>query len=190
MKAAKNKGGRPGRPRAPGERVPLGLRVTVDLKNKLDRASHDSGRSQSQEAELRLESSFRSCRIAIEALELAFGAETAKFMLRVGMMIRSASSAGNFITGTMHDDDLAAWLENPFVFAAVERGVKRLLEAQRPPGDPKFESQPGLSEMPDILELPPARREVGILAADRILSATGEGSPADWWISKLSGDPR
>lgn len=41
-----------------GERVPLGLRVTADLKRKLDAAAEASGRSQSQEAEFRLENSF------------------------------------------------------------------------------------------------------------------------------------
>jgi hypothetical protein len=52
---------RPGRPtKKPkaGERVPLGLRVTADIKRKLDGAAEKAGRSQSQEAELRLERSF------------------------------------------------------------------------------------------------------------------------------------
>lgn len=51
------KRGRPGRTPKQGERVPLGLRVTADLKRALDRAATLSGRSQSQEAELRLERS-------------------------------------------------------------------------------------------------------------------------------------
>ena len=41
-----------------GERVPLGLRVTAELKAKLDEIAESSGRSQSQEVELRLERSF------------------------------------------------------------------------------------------------------------------------------------
>ena len=51
--------GRPKRQPNPGERVPLGLRVTPELKTRLDDAANQSGRSQSQEAELRLEQSFR-----------------------------------------------------------------------------------------------------------------------------------
>lgn len=50
--------GRPTKPPSPGERVSLGLRVTADIKRKLDEAAEQSGRSQSQEAELRLERSF------------------------------------------------------------------------------------------------------------------------------------
>lgn len=51
--------GRPTRAPKPGERrVSLGLRVTADIKRKLDEAAVASGRSQSQEAELRIERSF------------------------------------------------------------------------------------------------------------------------------------
>jgi hypothetical protein len=56
--AAKGFGGRPRREPEPGERVSLGLRVTPDMKRRLDEAAAKSGRSQSQEAELRLERSF------------------------------------------------------------------------------------------------------------------------------------
>ena len=50
--------GRPTKKPKAGERVPLGLRVTAEIKRKLDAAAEDAGRSQSQEAELRLERSF------------------------------------------------------------------------------------------------------------------------------------
>ena len=53
--------GRIGRPtKAPvdGERVQLGLRVTAGVKRRLDMASVESGRSLSQETEMRLEQSF------------------------------------------------------------------------------------------------------------------------------------
>lgn len=41
------------------DRVPLGLRVSARIKNAIDTAANINGRSQSQEAELRLEQSFR-----------------------------------------------------------------------------------------------------------------------------------
>jgi hypothetical protein len=50
--------GRPTKAPSPGERVSLGLRVTAEIKRKLDEAGEKSGRSQSQEAEIRLERSF------------------------------------------------------------------------------------------------------------------------------------
>lgn len=42
----------------PGERVSLGLKVTADIKSRIDAAAKASGRTQSQEAELRIERSF------------------------------------------------------------------------------------------------------------------------------------
>jgi hypothetical protein len=59
MKAAKRRG-RPTKKPNEGERVSLGLRVTAELKRQLDAAAAASGRSQSQEAEFRIESSFAS----------------------------------------------------------------------------------------------------------------------------------
>ena len=50
--------GRPLKEAAEGHRVMLGLRVSADVKNKLDEAARKSGRSQSQEAEIRLQKSF------------------------------------------------------------------------------------------------------------------------------------
>lgn len=56
---AKAKIGRPPKiPSEEGRRVSLGLRVTPTTKLRLDKAAAISGRSQSQEAELRLEHSF------------------------------------------------------------------------------------------------------------------------------------
>ena len=49
--------GRPTKKPRPGERVPLGLRITPDMKRKLERAALKSGRSLSQEVERRIERS-------------------------------------------------------------------------------------------------------------------------------------
>jgi predicted HicB family RNase H-like nuclease len=50
--------GRPRKGQEPGERAPLGLRVTPPLKERLVRAAEESGRSLSQEVELMLEKAF------------------------------------------------------------------------------------------------------------------------------------
>jgi len=47
-----------------GKRNPLGLRVDAELKAQLDASAEASGRSQSQEAEIRLRESFRRERTA------------------------------------------------------------------------------------------------------------------------------
>ena len=49
--------GRPTKPPKPGERVALGLRVTPEMKRKLEKAAVKSGRSLSQEVEWRIERS-------------------------------------------------------------------------------------------------------------------------------------
>src|SRR5262249_5243344 len=52
-------GGRPRlRTAKRGERVHLGVLVTREMKKRLETASRETGRSQSQEAEIRLEKSF------------------------------------------------------------------------------------------------------------------------------------
>ena len=52
-KAPKKRIGRPTKPPEAGERVPLGLRVTPEMKKRLERAAIRKGRSLSQEAEMR-----------------------------------------------------------------------------------------------------------------------------------------
>jgi hypothetical protein len=54
--------GRPLQGATPGKRHALGFRVTADVKNRLKEATRHSGRSQSQEAEYRLEMSFHDHR--------------------------------------------------------------------------------------------------------------------------------
>ena len=58
MKISARRTGRPIRPAVPGARVSLGLKVTPDIKTKLDAATRITGRTQSHEAEVRLESTF------------------------------------------------------------------------------------------------------------------------------------
>jgi TraY domain len=54
----KQRRGRPVKPAVEGERTPLSLRVSSTVKGLLEAAAQEAGRSLSQEAELRLESSF------------------------------------------------------------------------------------------------------------------------------------
>ena len=58
MAIATTKGRPRKKPVKAGERVGLGLRVTMSMKHALDAAAKNNGRSQSQEAEFRLERSF------------------------------------------------------------------------------------------------------------------------------------
>ena len=78
MAEAKRRG-RPTKAPTGSDRVSLGLRVTANIKKKLDDAAAASGRSQSQEAEIRLERSFEKQGLLTEVLTLAYGPQWAKF---------------------------------------------------------------------------------------------------------------
>ena len=58
MDELKKRVGRPTKSAKHGSKVSLGLKVTGHVKKLLDDAAKNSGRTQSQEAELRLERSF------------------------------------------------------------------------------------------------------------------------------------
>ncbi len=60
MSVGKKRVGRPTKPGTAGQRNSLGLRVTAEIKRKLEAAALKSGRSQSQEAEFRIEQSFKA----------------------------------------------------------------------------------------------------------------------------------
>jgi hypothetical protein len=72
--------GRPTREAKPGERVTLGLRVTADMKNRIEEQATKNGRSLSQEAEMRLERSFDL--ETLLAHPVAMQAETLRQVLR------------------------------------------------------------------------------------------------------------
>lgn len=55
--------GRPTKPAKPGTRVSLGLKVTPQTKALIDRSARQHGRTQSQEAEARIEQAFQWERI-------------------------------------------------------------------------------------------------------------------------------
>jgi predicted transcriptional regulator len=65
--------GRPLKAAQPGKRVSLGLKVTPEIKARLDEAARANGRTQSQEAEYRLERSFERQDLLPEILSLASG---------------------------------------------------------------------------------------------------------------------
>jgi hypothetical protein len=85
MKMVKRGRGRP----TIGKRIPLGLRVTPQLKSKLDFAAEQTGRSQSQEAELRLERSFEREELLPDVLALAYGKDIAAHLVRLGAEMKA-----------------------------------------------------------------------------------------------------
>ena len=126
----RNFGGRPGREPQAGERVHLGIRVTPEMKRRLEEASAGNGRSQSQEAEFRLERSFDRTGLLPEVLTLAFDKETAGIVL----MLANVMHVIGMIAGDA--EKVASWSSGPDTFDHVAKGVVRILDACRPSDPP------------------------------------------------------
>src|SRR5258707_6304331 len=84
------KRGRPYKPATAGQRSSLGLRVTAEIKDLLDSAAMKNGRTQSAEAEARLELTFRAERQLDQALETIFGQRTAGLVMLLAHVMRAA----------------------------------------------------------------------------------------------------
>jgi hypothetical protein len=104
-----------------GKRFTLGLRVTEDRRRKLELAAQDSGRSISQEIELRLEKSFWDDQV--------MGGEEMMALFR--MMAGAAMFVQNRIRTQQPE---VTWLNNPSVFQAVRRAWLTIIDGVGPAG--------------------------------------------------------
>jgi hypothetical protein len=124
--------GRPPKPPVPGERISLGLKVTAAIKSRLDQAARESGRTQSQEAEIRLERSFEREDLLSEALTLAYGRKVAGILLAVAYVMDAASRLTERNTWNPFRKD---WTDDPERFDHAVQAATALLYAVRPPGE-------------------------------------------------------
>ena len=122
-----------GRPSTMGERLPLGLRVTKEVKQKLKSGDYLSGRSQSQEAEFRLEQTFNATRTLFDALDLAFGRRWTGLMLALahaGQMTGTRAMSVNYWNFSGGEE----WVFDPYAYDQAVKAVNTILEAFRPEG--------------------------------------------------------
>ena len=150
MKASKRVG-RPSKAPQKGARNSLGLRVTAEMKNRLEAAAAASGRSQSQEVEFRLEQSFRKEDDGIAAL----GGSEQHALFR--MMAAAAVIIENR-TGKSWSSDWKtsiavrnAWKE--LIAAVLPKPPEKLLDARQKP----VPVSPVRPERPAPLEHEPLR---------------------------------
>jgi hypothetical protein len=117
--ASPRRTGRPLRPAVPGARVSLGLKVTPEIKTKLDEATRITGRTQSAEAEIRLEQSF--------AKDEAFGGAEAR---QIALMMASAFA----VAGMRKGKEIRAedWASDPECYLAGMLGVVGALMTHAP----------------------------------------------------------
>jgi predicted transcriptional regulator len=102
------------------------LRVTPELKQRLDAAAEASGRSQSQEAEFRLERSFDRTDLLAEVLTLAYGEEAAALLREAGDLVHSRRVRTDILRQIIFDSyaEFLRQAETPNPFAGEREAVK------------------------------------------------------------------
>jgi hypothetical protein len=132
--------GRPFKAPEPGKRISLGLKVTPEIKEKVDRTALKNGRTQSQEAELRLELSFDRQSLLAETLELAFGRETGGLGLAVTAIMNATGPHALHEkaqrAGIPREKMVHHWIDDPYAYDQALRAAVAMLEIARPKGDP------------------------------------------------------
>jgi hypothetical protein len=127
--------GRPTKTPAPGERMALGLKIGAEFKARLDRAAHETGRTQSQEAEARILHSFDREDLLTDVMMMAFtDKRTAGVILGVAHAIHLVALRHGVAAIPFHDN--IHWLDEPADYAEVMDAAVAFLEAVAP-RDPK-----------------------------------------------------
>lgn len=131
MKVPRDFGGGPKRQAKPGERVPVSLRVTPEMKLMLEQSAQKSGRSLSQQAEFFLERAFDRQELLVEALTLAFGREPAGLLLAVADVMDA-----NWMLAQREAGKRSSWFDDAYAYDQAVRAANKVFEALRPDGDP------------------------------------------------------
>ena len=115
------------------QRVSLGLRVTAEVKERLDAAAERKGTSQSTEAAVRLEQSFDRESLLTEVLVLAYGRELAGILMMLGIAMEDVSNL--FMDTTKRRHHSIPWTEHPVAYELAIRAAVTVLFALRPVGN-------------------------------------------------------
>jgi hypothetical protein len=135
MERLRRQPGRPTKPAGPGEKTTLSLRVTPELKRRIDDAAKASGRNLSQEAEARLDHSFRDEQQIEQALGLAYGRQLAGLILVLARAMSDAIRNSNLAQVLSASATSSHWPRSPWEFDQAKIAVDTILEAFRPPGE-------------------------------------------------------
>ena len=161
--------GRPPKPPVPGERMSLGLKVTAEIKSRLDRAAHESGRTQSQEAELRIARTFERQDLLPEVLTLAYGREAAGLLMMFGLIMRKVGNEYHMGSGAA--DDGSRWTDNAVALGNVAHATLALLDAAKP-SDRSVNPDTGLRCALQLLSAVAKPNRKGWFTADHQLTET------------------
>jgi hypothetical protein len=105
--------------------------MTPELKRQLDFAAEQGGRSQSQEAEFRLERSFDRSNLLGEVMSLAFGERAAGLLLAMGIAMQGAAATTMFIKNRKPNED---WTSDPDAYREARNAVDILFQLGKPAG--------------------------------------------------------
>lgn len=145
--------GRPTKPPSPGTRASLGLKVTAQTKERIEAAARQSGRTQSQEAEWRLERSLDREDLLSDAMTLAYGRPLAGLLMMLGTVMQAAGQHAAARKGELAPE---AWLDDAYAFSQAARAAGAILETLAPAGDtiaPPVFIPPGQSPAPTDREI-------------------------------------
>jgi hypothetical protein len=164
--------GRPTKAALPGTRVSLGLKVRSDIKELLETAARASGRTQSQEAEARLERSFDHQELLPQVLELAYGRGLAGVLLMLGEAMKttgeSAGISATAIGPSFTLEGARRLCDIPYAYDQAVRAAGKIFEALRPTGDPQtpkhMRGTEGELYLGDVAEHLGERLAAGVLA--------------------------
>ncbi len=128
-----------------GKRYPLNMRTTFEVRQSLERAAKDSGRSLAQEAEHRMRHSFDADDHLTAAFRLAYGDRAAALAMIIARALHEAGTNAATLTSPS-PVSAAEWLDDPYAFDQARQAVASVLESAAPTKSaavPTKSSQPG-----------------------------------------------
>jgi hypothetical protein len=136
--------GRPPMKAGEAKRASFNTRLRDSLRDALEAAATDSGRSLSEEVEFRLERSIHSVEALADASRMAYGPQGAALLRIIGDLMRHEV----FRAGLRMESD---WLSNPAVFDRTSASIALVLKALRPLGEPGSAAKPRESAAGNLL---------------------------------------
>jgi hypothetical protein len=136
----------PGRRPKDQKRVPLSVRITPEMRDKLVSTAKGNGRSITQEVELLLEQALSDKRRITDILELAYGPWIAGLLIGLGYVMKEAGRVAHLRKAMGHVsiaargpaallEELENWPADPHAFNQAVKAAITLFEAVRPEGE-------------------------------------------------------
>ena len=135
MNGHKPRPGRPSREPAEGERVGLSLRVTPRTKRALDAAAENNGKSLSQEAEARIDQTFRDERLLPQTLDLAYGPRNSGLLFLIGWLTKRVAEISSGPPNRGISAASPDWMTDPWARHQVAEAIRMVADELDPHPD-------------------------------------------------------